>query len=169
MFDQARVQTLEMWTDRLREAGVESVVTLRYLAVAYADLGQIAEAENYLDRAHRAVTDESDPAVRALLENASALVATTGDYPGVLHHTGSASADGEDGGSRVRARLILRLWFGQHNWRIADAEQVAEEAWLAQAKIGLAADWPDEGRPAPGPGGYQPVRSGQCGGLPAGP
>jgi hypothetical protein len=42
MFDQARVQTLQMWTERLRQAGSESPVALRYLAVAYADLGQIA-------------------------------------------------------------------------------------------------------------------------------
>src|SRR3970282_1138852 len=85
MFDQARVQTLEMWTDRLRGAGVESPVTLRYLAVAYADLGQIAEAENFLDRAHRAITTDSVPAVRALLEHALGLVAYfKGDYAGVV-------------------------------------------------------------------------------------
>src|SRR3989304_4104488 len=85
MFDQARVQTLQMWTERLRQAGSESPVALRYLAVAYADLGQIAEAENYLDRAVRALGESPVVGVRALIENASALVAYyKGDYSTVL-------------------------------------------------------------------------------------
>ena len=148
MFDQARVQTLEMWTDRLRGAGVESPVTLRYLAVAYADLGQIAEAENFLDRAHRAITTDSVPAVRALLENALGLVAYfKGDYAGVLHHTELSLGLTEKAADReVRVRALILRASGLANIRggLADAEQVAEEAFglLRDGKDRLLrADW----------------------------
>jgi LuxR family maltose regulon positive regulatory protein len=89
MFDLARVQTLQMWADRLRDAGLESPVTLRYLAVASADLGQIAQAETYLDRAVRALGSAPAPEIEALIENAGALIAYyKGDYEKVLERTG---------------------------------------------------------------------------------
>jgi ATP/maltotriose-dependent transcriptional regulator MalT/DNA-binding SARP family transcriptional activator len=148
MFDQARVQTLEMWTDRLRAAGIESPVTLRYLAVAYADLGQIAESENYLDRAHRAVTEATDPVVRALLENASALVAYfKGDYPDVLTHTMRSLTLTEKAGDRevrVHAMILRASALANMPGGIAEAEAVAEEAFglLREGKDRLLrADW----------------------------
>jgi len=105
MFDQARVQTLQMWSDRLRDAGAESPVTLRYLAVAYADLGRIAEAENILDRARRAMTVETGPAVRALVENATGLIAYyKGDNEEVLLRAEAAlDLIGDDGDRAIRA------------------------------------------------------------------
>jgi DNA-binding SARP family transcriptional activator/ATP/maltotriose-dependent transcriptional regulator MalT len=132
MFDQARVQTLQVWTDRLREAGVESPVTLRYLAVAYADLGQIAEAENFLDRAHRAVTTDSAPGVRALLENASALVAYyKGDYPSVLAHASIALSltEGEgQRGTRAHALILRASALADTPGGINEAERTGKEA-----------------------------------------
>ncbi|HMK09812.1 MAG TPA: BTAD domain-containing putative transcriptional regulator, partial [Anaerolineales bacterium] len=132
MFDQARVQTLEMWADQLRQVELESPVTLRYLAVAYADLGQIAEAENYLDRAQRAVSDATGPSVRALLENASALVAVyKGDYKGVLDSTSRALelAEGEkDRRVRVHSMLLRASALANLPGGLAEAERLSEQA-----------------------------------------
>ena len=132
MFDQARVQTLQMWTERLRQAGAESPVALRYLAVAYADLGQIAEAENYLDRAVRALGQEPAAGVRALLENASALVAYyKGDYPVVLRRTQAALdllAGEGDRGVRAHALILRATALASIPGRIPEAEAAADEA-----------------------------------------
>jgi ATP/maltotriose-dependent transcriptional regulator MalT/DNA-binding SARP family transcriptional activator len=107
MFDQARVQTLQMWSDRLSEGGAESPIVLRYLAIALADLGQIAEAETILDRAQRGARGEP-PAVQALLENAGALVAYyKGDNETVLRRTGNCLEHlGPEGDRTLRANTL---------------------------------------------------------------
>ncbi|MBF8256472.1 MAG: hypothetical protein HW404_2035, partial [Anaerolineales bacterium] len=70
--------------------------------------GQIAQAENVLDRAHRAVGPQTDPKVRALLENASALVAYyKGDHDGVLARTAATlELIGSEGDRGVRAHAL---------------------------------------------------------------
>jgi len=148
MFDQARVQTLQMWTERLRLAGAESPVALRYLAVAYADLGQIAEAENYLDRAARALEKEPASGTQALLENASALVAFyKGDYPATLRRADAALdllAEDGDRGLRAHALILKASALASLPGRIPEAEAAAEMAFpmVKDAKDRLLyADW----------------------------
>jgi len=138
MFDQARVQTLERWTERLAKSGVESPIALRYLAVAYADLGQIAQAENYVDRAVRALGESRPVDVQALIETVAALVAYyKGDYAAVLERTDQALAIlGEHGDRSVRAHaLILR-----GSALAATPRRLAEARRSAEAAVRLLAD-----------------------------
>ncbi len=131
MFDQARVRTLEMWAARLRQAGAESVVVLRYLAVAYADLGQIAEAENALDRASRALREDTPAEARALLDNAGALVAYyKGDYQEALRLADRAVEPSARGGDRsvlVHSLILRASAQAQLPGGLAEAEATASE------------------------------------------
>jgi ATP/maltotriose-dependent transcriptional regulator MalT/DNA-binding SARP family transcriptional activator len=132
MFEQARVQTLQMWADRLQQAGTESAMVLRYLAVAYADLGRIAEAENVLDRAHRAVEPGATRNVRALLEDAVALVAYyKGDSEEALRRTANClEILGADGDRLLRSYALgLRAMatMGMPGG-LPEAERLAEES-----------------------------------------
>jgi LuxR family maltose regulon positive regulatory protein len=132
MFDLARVQTLQMWADRLRDAGLESPVTLRYLAVASADLGQIAQAETFLDRAVRALGSAPAPEIEALIENAGALIAYyKGDYEKVLERTGRVVESLEAGKDRSllgHALLLRASAKSSISGGLPEAERLAEEA-----------------------------------------
>lgn len=132
MFDLARVQTLQTWADRLRDAGVESPITLRYLAVAFADLGRIAQAETYLDRAVRALDEAPDPDLLGLIENAGALIAFyKGDYERALERTERTltvlSPEG-DRGIRAHAHILRSSSQLAGFGRIGEAEREVERA-----------------------------------------